>query len=364
MSLSAEAQNAFLTAAIAAGAARGIEPAPNTSWIEIIGDTRCDTCCAVLALAGVEQYTSNTAYRVPVRRRDQDGLLVVAAPAIDPPRLVPAPDAPPAAFRVIRDSAGEPAAVVEYPADPQERAYRVEVRIDQVWLSTLIIHARDEILASDQALKFEMVRWPSSDLDVWSVSLDEDVTEEFPAVVMGATSGSESGPGAGADPGGAVSLQGPGSSARSSPAFAAADWGPLAPIPDFSQRCEKPDDSAFFAAVLAPYSSSYLAHSISTSSKCMASLLLKELVRRADDVSPKAPEPPPEAQFTRFLRVPIGPEEFAAVTVVGFADRALPSPLEPSDFIPFQLSNAALGDVISSLHRAQSFAPFEQPVSP
>ena len=210
MFLSAEAQNAFLTAAIAAGASRGIEPAPLTSWIEIIADTRCDTCCAILALAAVEQYTSNTAYRVPVRR-DHNGLLIVAGPAIDPPVLVPAPDSPAAAFRVIRDSEGNPAAVAEYPVDPQERAYRVEVRIDQTWLTTLIVHARDEILASDEALKRVMVGEPNLDLDVWSVTLDEDVVEEFPAAVMGATAGPrESGSRDRADPGGGCFPQGPG----------------------------------------------------------------------------------------------------------------------------------------------------------
>lgn len=352
--ISAEAQNAFLTAALAAGAARGIEPAPAASWIEIIGDTRCDTCCAVLALAGVEQYTSSTAYRVPVRR-DHNGLLIVAGEVIDPPILVPAPDSPPAAFRVIRDSQGAPAAIAEYPVDPQERAYRVEVRIDETWLTTLIVHARDEILASDEALKLAMAREPHADIDVWSVSLDEEVTEESPAAVMGAAAGEhEPGSVESAGPGGAADFADPGFSRRSTPAFASPPPLPEPLIPGDSPRGENFRESFDEKLAQGYDTASLLTAAQSDRLPSIRPAALKELARRGIFIgAPSSSYEPP-----LILKLRLSVDKFAFVQFAAFEDHRLPSPNERADWIVAPLSRIEVREMITRLHHAEDLSVY------
>jgi hypothetical protein len=166
-------------------------------------------------LAGVPRPERHAFYEVRVKR-DSIGRLQVDASA-----------------EQVRDSLGRLVATVEYAAQAPARRFRVEVRQDETWLFTLLIDAPDEASAHDEALARASVFNPGADFDVWSITEEDQALaenegdHEFPAAGVGSTAGlTEPGSVAGAAPGGVpVHPADPGSSRRSTPAFAASPRG-------------------------------------------------------------------------------------------------------------------------------------------
>lgn len=263
---------------------------------------------------------------------------------------------------VVRSQLGEPIATVEY-ADSieQERAYRVEVRIDETWLSTLIVHAHGEAEACDKALQLAKAREPDLDIEVWSVTLDDEVTEEFPVAPLGVGPGSESGSVENAGPGGAADSAGPGSSARSTPAFAAGSgyWGPIPPDP-FSPRGEreaKRDNLFFpipkFAEKIAEGFSLEKLVEAANSDHTLRYAAVQELAKRAG-----APRFGLHRAFASSptYKLKLTVDRFVVIHFTGFEDRRLPSPNEIPELHESPLSDLNVREVITRLHLTENLS--------
>jgi hypothetical protein len=224
---------------------------------------------------------------------------------------------------------------------PDLHRYRVEVRIDDTWLNTVIVDAANKEAAGFAALERFVSKDPSLSYDVWSVALEEN-----PAAIVEETAGVSPGSEPVRAPGeDAPTASDPGLARHSSPAFASADVsqrGESSPRGENEVlRCPVCNAEAVAIAIFAD-GSPHPAYACGCPRK---------------DLDPAAPplDQPPRRRF----RVPLAEDHCVIVEVSTFYNRALPSPHEPEEWVAHAPPSVDLSAAFAALHRARQFEDFE-----